>query len=72
MVAGTNGNSVTADMSSSYVTPKEFKKLDNKPKIFFLQACRGSDMDIVMDEFKAAKDGRLCNYISIFYTARLL
>ena len=63
-IVGIDGSSVTAETLSSYITPKECKQLENKPKIFFIQACRGSDMDIVMDEFKAAKDGRLCNYIS--------
>ena len=71
-IAGTDGNSVTADTLSSYITPKECKQLENKPKIFFIQACRGSEVDIETDEFKAAKDSRLCNYISIFYTVRFL
>ena len=62
-IAGTDGNSVTAETLSSYITPKECKQLENKPKIFFIQACRGKEVDIVDDEFKAAKDGRLCNYV---------
>ena len=64
-ISGIDGNSVTADTLSSYITPKECKQLEDKPKIFFIQACRGKEMDIVDDEFKAAKDGRLCNYVYI-------
>ena len=69
-IAGIDNKLVTAETLSGYITPKECKQLENKPKIFFIQTCRGKEVDIVNDEFKAAKDGRLCNYvyISILHT----
>ena len=58
-IAGTDGKFFQVDTLSDYLTPKECKELKDKPKIFFLQYCRGKDVDIVTDEFQAPKDGML-------------
>ena len=59
-IAGTDGKLCEVDSLSSYLTPKECQELKNKPKIFFLQYCRGSNVDtLTMDTFQAPKDGML-------------
>ena len=60
-IAGTDGEFFKVDTLSSYIAPCE--ELKDKPKMFFLQYCRGSNLDIVMDEFQAPEDGMLCSYI---------
>ena len=40
-------NLVKVDMLSSYFTPNQCEGLKNKPKIFFIQACRGSQRDVL-------------------------
>ena len=39
---------VSIHVLSSYITPKKCKGLKDKPKIFFLQACRGSNRSVVV------------------------
>ena len=58
-IAGTDGEFYKVDTLSSYIAPCE--ELKDKPKMFFLQYCRGSDLDIVMDDFQAPEDG-IYNY----------
>lgn len=60
-IAGTDGKQVKVDTLSGYITPKECEVLKDKPKIFFIQACRGSNVDIMMDEFQAFKDSTYVN-----------
>ena len=54
-------NTVKVVALSSYFTPNKCEGLRNKPKIFFTQACRGTQRDVLptMDDtsYKPLKDG---------------
>ena len=54
-------NTVKADTLSSYFTPSQCEGLRDKPKVFFIQACRGTERDVLptMDDtsYKPLKDG---------------
>lgn len=65
-IAGTDGKLVEVDTLSSYITPDKCEELKDKPKIFFIQACRGGRIDIVMDEYQESKDGTYVTYVAIY------
>ena len=50
-IAGTDykkgKNTIKVDTLSSYFTPNKCEGLKNKPKIFFIQACRGTKRDVL-------------------------
>ena len=63
-ITGKDGNQVEIETLSSFFTPDQCEGLKDKPKIFFIQACRGSQKDVVgvMDDisYPAPTDGMLC------------
>ena len=60
-ITGKDGNQVEIETLSSYFTPDQCEGLKDKPKIFFIQACRGRQRDVVatMDDtsYLAPTDG---------------
>ena len=68
-IAGKDSNMVKIDTLSSYFAPSQCEGLRDKPKVFFVQACRGNQLDLVtVDDtsFKAPTDGMLCLYLCKF------
>ena len=55
-ILGVDGNSVSVEKITSYFVPSECKKLANKPKIFILQACRGSQRKMACGVLADCKD----------------
>ena len=59
-IAGKDVRMVKVNTLSSYFTPNQCEGLGNKPKIFFIQACRGPQLDKLDDiSYQAATDSML-------------
>ena len=62
-----NSNMVKIDTLSSYFAPSQCEGLRNKPKVFFVQACRGDQIGALVEvddtSFNAPTDGMLCLHI---------
>ena len=49
-ISGTNKELFDINALSSHITPKKCKGLKDKPKIFFVQACRGPNRSVVVED----------------------
>jgi len=69
-ITGTDGSSVKVNTLASYIASKKCEGLKDKPKIFFIQACRGPNY--MVSDYSGAPtdiaptDGMLHTYIHIW------